>query len=1046
NYFKLQNNHNDLGSRQDYHLELVELDGTTPGDNILKLHLDPVQNIHLYWEGAHTDQWNLGTNNWLKEDKATQTNFVNGDYVTFQSDLAQNHNIDLGSADRIVSGAEIKDGNFHIYGDSDIKLIGNTTGNYSNATGRLDITGNGSVTLGVATEFENGITVNGSNREIVIGNDEALGNTGNKVTIGNSTTSTVTLKNDNENRKIKSDVNLISSNLNINTQKDTDLTFEGALTATGNNITFTKDGNGSVSFVGNNHSLSNNGNATINTGTFRLGDSANIGGNAFDAGNTFNLKNGTEIAGNGTLTAKTITLNGKIAPGIDGVNEKGIGTLTFNGNTTFNDANLLIDLKDGNISDKIIILNGNANINHANTVTVNNLRTGVYTIIDASQQNSTLSGDVGMWGDPILPSTTTRASANLLRNGDLMQLAVNVDNLSLTWNGNKDNIWNIETTQNWTNDKTKKDDEIFMLLDTVTFNGQGQGDVDVVAQGVTVADMYIKDGEYRFTNGDIRGSVGSVGDGNLNISGGTTLFEQSLDFAGSLNVSGGRTMFTMLNNFDEGINIQGKAEVTQIGLFTSAGNFMLGKDATLNLAPDERFSSIHVAGTLDLQGNVNLIGETPKDATTFYDVIVAGTLNQDQLHSKFDRTWGLKSWGATFEDPNDTSMDLSYAPITPYDFANIHGLGWNMKESARAVSDIIKQPNLSEQWDELNTYLYALNEDADIISVLDQLRGTEQAADALTIALWDPWTKVYQQLLKRDDNTVAPVVRANGQAPGTFQFKNRNVWIESYYRYTDVNGDKNAKKYYENRGGLMLGLDTKVTHSTSLGIAFGFGDPRLTSGFGKIEADDYTLALYSRTRFNEYRLNTFFGFGTQEFKYQRNNLLTNDIHNASYNASYDGNALYVSTELLRPVNWSDAWTLYPTAALDYQRSWSYSFTEQGGNFGQSVRKGNADRFIGRVGLDSKYRYSHYFNLLTRLQAGYLVGGDTHTSIRSSFTGTTPVMTLHGIDLGRTQFNLGIGGEWFVDEIKSLKFFGNYDLDFGKRHAMQTLQLGLLVIF
>ncbi|MDR3198829.1 MAG: autotransporter outer membrane beta-barrel domain-containing protein, partial [Planctomycetaceae bacterium] len=506
---------------------------------------------------------------------------------------------------------------------------------------------------------------------------------------------------------------------------------------------------------------------------------------------------------------------------------------------------------------------------------------------------------------------------------------------------------------------------------------------------------------------------------------------------GSLNISGGNTIFEQIVSFDGGINIGGNAKVTQGGAFESGKNFTLGQNATLNFVPYT--NSIVAAESVDIQGNVNLLnpytGDTRIDA-----VIVAGNdLDKNQLSSKFTRTWGLNSWDAIF--PSDTQMDLQYASITPYDFANRHGLGWNMKEAARAVTENIKSVPDSV-WSELDDYLHLLDTDDKVTAVLDNLRGTEQAADVLTIALWDPWTKVYQQLLKRDDNH-KPVVRANGQAPGTFQFKNRNVWIESYYRYTDVNGDKNAKKYYENRGGLMLGLDTKVAHFTSLGIAFGFGDPRLTSQFGKIEADDYTLALYSRTRINsEYYLNTFFGFGTQEFKYQRNDALTYDI----YKAAYDGNALYASAELLRPVDWSNSWTLYPTIALDYQRSWAYSFNEQGGQLSQSVRKGDADRFIGRFGVDSKFRYSNNVNFLTRLQYGYLVGGDTHTSIRSSFAGTKPVMTLHGIDLGRSQFNVGIGGEWFVDEIQSLKFFGNYDIDFGKRHAMQTAQLGVNVTF
>jgi uncharacterized protein with beta-barrel porin domain len=132
------------------------------------------------------------------------------------------------------------------------------------------------------------------------------------------------------------------------------------------------------------------------------------------------------------------------------------------------------------------------------------------------------------------------------------------------------------------------------------------------------------------------------------------------------------------------------------------------------------------------------------------------------------------------------------------------------------------------------------------------------------------------------------------------------------------------------------------------------------------------------------------------------------------------------------------------AAIDYQRAWTESFQEKGGTFNQIVKKGDLDRFITRIGLNSKYQYSTYLNFTTRLQYGFLAGGDTRAAIRSSFAGTTPVMNLSGVNLGRNQFNLGIGGEWFLDELKCLKFFGDYDLDFGKRHAAQTGQLGLVV--
>ncbi|MDR2437961.1 MAG: autotransporter outer membrane beta-barrel domain-containing protein, partial [Planctomycetaceae bacterium] len=753
--------------------------------------------------------------------------------------------------------------------------------------------------------------------------------------------------------------------------------------------------------------------ATINAGTFKLENTTD----SFNAGNTFTLKKDATVTGNGTVQATTINLGGKIKPGTD--------TLTFIGKTIFNGSTLTVDLStinnDGTGKGKIDVT-GTAEIGNVNTITIDNPVTGLYNIITAD----TLSGGSKGWELSELPD---RVKANILETGNILQLNVNSSNLELTWSGNDDTSWNVNQTKNWFDKNDKKETpEKFLSYDAVTFDGRGQGTVEVIDDNgyVMVAAMNIKDGVYHFTGGDIYGYVGKdVGDGSLNISGGDIIFEQAVVFEG-------------------GITIDGKAvvELQNNSQLASGENFTLGQNATLNLIPYSY--SIVAGGDVDIQGKVNLTG-IPSQKTEIQDVIVAGnTLNQQQLRSKFNRTWGLNSWEAAFSEDN-TSMSLLYDPISPYRFADIHKLGWNVTEAARAVTEVIDSAGDDSIWSKLDEDLHELNTDEAVTFVLDNFRGTEQAADALTIALWDPWTKVYQQLLKRDNgtNNPKPVVPVNGQAPGTFQFKNRNVWIEGYYRYTDVNSDKNAKKYYENRGGLMMGLDTKIAHFTSLGLAFGFGDPRLTSQFGKIEADDYTLALYSRTRINsEYLLNTFIGFGTQEFKYRRNDALTNEI----YNASYDGNAFYASAELLRSVDWSNTWTLYPTAALDYQRSWAYSFIEEGGTFGQSVRKGDADRFIGRFGVDSKYRYSNYVNILTRLQYGYLIGGDTHTSIRSSFTGTTPVMTLHGIDLGKSQFNLGIGGEWFVDEIKSLKFFGNYDIDFGKRHAMQTAQIGVNVIW
>ncbi len=52
------------------------------------------------------------------------------------------------------------------------------------------------------------------------------------------------------------------------------------------------------------------------------------------------------------------------------------------------------------------------------------------------------------------------------------------------------------------------------------------------------------------------------------------------------------------------------------------------------------------------------------------------------------------------------------------------------------------------------------------------------------------------------------------------------------------------------------------------------------------------------------------------------------------------------------------------------------------------------------------------------------------------------MNLRGVDLGPDTFNVGIGGQAYLNNKRSTLLFGDYDYDAGSRNFSSTVQLGI----
>jgi len=234
--------------------------------------------------------------------------------------------------------------------------------------------------------------------------------------------------------------------------------------------------------------------------------------------------------------------------------------------------------------------------------------------------------------------------------------------------------------------------------------------------------------------------------------------------------------------------------------------------------------------------------------------------------------------------------------------------------------------------------------------------------------------------------------------------------------------DDNAAKYDFSRMGTMVGADFGSHRSWLVGAAFGYGMPSVTNEFGKVDAGDMTLGLYSRINLMEQaQVTSFFGYGYQTYTMRRTDF------SDTYRSRFDGDALYASMELAKPIQTPPipgvevVMQVIPLIALDHQTAWTRGFTETG-VWGQSVAGSSMSRTMARIGLDGQVHVMDMITLASRLQSSFLIEGDSVPTVVSYFPGTKAAMSLRGIDMGWMQLNVGASAsgvyrkqyQWFID--------------------------------
>jgi autotransporter-associated beta strand protein len=266
------------------------------------------------------------------------------------------------------------------------------------------------------------------------------------------------------------------------------------------------------------------------------------------------------------------------------------GTLTFNGNLTLSGGDIGYSLSlDPNSGNDLIQVTGSANISAGGTIKVSALAgvpsSGTYTVLTAA---GGLSGNGGLFTVD-LPGRGADPTAFVQGNSLKFSAVPGGGSASLVWTGANGGVWDVETTQAWTNGGSPDE---FFDLDAVTFNDTASNKTVTISSPVSPVGVTVNTNDtYTFAGtGQIVGNTAftKTGTGNL-------VFQQGNLFSGAASVTGGTV------NIAGNGNALGTGALTldNVDVVTNAGF----TNSSLSVANGVDFS---ISGNADSGGSYNL--------------------------------------------------------------------------------------------------------------------------------------------------------------------------------------------------------------------------------------------------------------------------------------------------------------------------------------------------------------------------------------------------------------------------------------------------------
>ncbi len=590
------------------------------------------------------------------------------------------------------------------------------------------------------------------------------------------------------------------------------------------------------------------------------------------------------------------------------------------------------------------------------------------------------------------------------------------------------------------------------------------GTITATANGATpqAYAIYIGNGTGTVTNsGTLNGAV-ELADAILNLEGATGSISGTVhgNAGSTVNVNG---TFTSGNTFEVGtFNIASAGifnmahDVTVASGAYNSGTLSVAAGDTVTIAGDytqnatgvfqvgassaASYGKLLVTGTADLSASNKIDvkvspGDTLANGNVLTSVLSAGTLTAGTLTV----TDNSAVWNFT-GTVNGNQIDLTTEQGLTFVQAVQGGAAGPAAAGVAGALDAIQAGGASGDMQTVLNALGALGSAGEVGGAVSQLMPGFTGGSA----------HIAQGLASSGGSRVVHEHMAGGGqglSSGDPMFKDRMVWAQPFYSWTNQGERKGVAGYNANSYGIALGADGKVDEQWRVGAALSFakgdvdGDSAITRE--SLDINTYQLTLYASDRLSEATsLNLQAGFGINDNDSSRHIVFGGLDRIASGDFSSWHTLLDAELEHRYKVSEKATVAAYLRGQYSYVKVEDYIETGAGA-INLHMDSNSEDSLVLSVGGKAAYALADGVKLNGHLGVGYDLMA-SQSSVTATFAGGGPTFVTNGLDPSAVVMQGGLGFEML--NANGMTVTARYDIDGRTDYTNQTATINFKLPF
>lgn len=547
------------------------------------------------------------------------------------------------------------------------------------------------------------------------------------------------------------------------------------------------------------------------------------------------------------------------------------------------------------------------------------------------------------------------------------------------------------------------------------------------------------------TAGRVTGAVNGGGGSTVNVNG--TFTSESTFSVDAFNIAPGgifNMAYGVIATSAIGVSNAGTLSVAAGDTVTITGNYTQIGDGVFQTGASSGlvngYGKLVVTGTADLTANNKIDvkvspGDTLANGNVLASVLSAGTLTAGTLIV----TDNSAVWDFTGV-ANGNAIDLTtQQSLTFVDAVSGGGISPAAGGVAGAL-DVIQAGGATGDMQTVLNTLGALGSVGEVGAAVSQLMPGFTGGSA----------HIAQGLASSGGSRVVHEHMAGGAqglSSGEPMFKDRMLWAQPFYSWTDQNERKGVAGYNANSYGIALGADGKVDEQWRVGAALSFakgdvdGDSPVTRE--SLDINTYQLTLYASDRLSEATsLNLQAGFGINDNDSSRHIVFGGLDRIAS--GDFSSWHTLLDAELEHRYKVSEKTTLAAYLRGQYSYVKVEDYTETGaGAINLHMDSNSEDSLVLSVGGKAAYALADGMKLTGHLGVGYDFMA-SQSSVTATFSGGGPTFITDGLDPSAVVMQGGIGFEML--NANGMTVTVRYDVDGRTDYANQTATLNFKLPF